>query len=61
MVANYMWMLCEGLHLHLALVVVFVREERTMKWFFVIGWGIPVLIVMVHSLVRVYVTEDTFM
>ncbi|XP_018579798.1 calcitonin receptor-like [Anoplophora glabripennis] len=61
MVANYMWMLCEGLHLHLALVVVFVREERTMKWFFVIGWGIPVVIVAVHSLVRVYVTEDTFM
>nr|CAH7712956.1 unnamed protein product [Callosobruchus chinensis] len=61
MVANYMWMLCEGLHLHLALVVVFVREERTMRWFYAIGWGVPVLIVMVHSLVRMYVTEDTFM
>lgn len=61
MVANYMWMFCEGLHLHLALVVVFVREERTMRWFYAVGWGVPVLIVMVHSLVRFYVTEDTFM
>lgn len=61
MVANYMWMLSEGLHLHLALVVVFVREERTMKWFFVIGWGFPVIIVAVHSLVRMYYTLDTDM
>ncbi|CAG9825401.1 unnamed protein product [Phaedon cochleariae] len=61
MVANYMWMLCEGLHLHLALVVVFVREERTMKWFFAIGWGIPVVIVIVHNFVRLFVTQDTYL
>ncbi|XP_060517453.1 calcitonin receptor-like [Cylas formicarius] len=59
MVSNYMWMFCEALHLHLALAVVFVREERTMKWFYVIGWGVSFVIVLVHSLVRIHVTEDT--
>ncbi|CAH1129414.1 unnamed protein product [Ceutorhynchus assimilis] len=59
MVANYMWMFCEALHLHLALVVVFVREERTMKWFHAIGWGFPFIIVLVHSMVRIYHNMDT--
>ncbi|CAG9854873.1 unnamed protein product [Phyllotreta striolata] len=59
MIANYMWMFCEGLHLHLALVVVFVREERTIKWFYGLGWGLPVLIVGVHNLVRYFYTKDT--
>ncbi|XP_030747809.1 calcitonin gene-related peptide type 1 receptor-like [Sitophilus oryzae] len=59
MVANYMWMFCEALHLHLALVVVFVREEITIKWFHAIGWGLTFIIVLIHSMVRVYVTRDT--
>uniref|UniRef100_A0A6P7FCC7 Calcitonin receptor-like n=1 Tax=Diabrotica virgifera virgifera TaxID=50390 RepID=A0A6P7FCC7_DIAVI len=59
MVANYMWMFCEGLHLHMALVVVFVREERTMRWFFGLGWGVPVIIVLVHNLIRIFYTRDT--
>ncbi|XP_066251250.1 calcitonin gene-related peptide type 1 receptor-like [Euwallacea similis] len=59
MVANYMWMFCEALHLHLALVVVFVREERTTKWFYGIGWGLPFFIVLVHSLIRMYYNRDT--
>ncbi|XP_050309564.1 calcitonin receptor-like [Anthonomus grandis grandis] len=59
MVANYMWMFCEALHLHLALVVVFVREERTMKWFYFVGWGIPFIIVLVHSLIRIFYNQDT--
>lgn len=61
MMANYMWMFCEALHLHIALVVVFVREEVTMKWFYWIGWCAPIKIVMVHCLVRFYVTKDTDM
>lgn len=59
MIANYMWMFCEALHLHLALVVVFVREERTMKWFYGIGWGLPLIIVIVHCLIRRYHSKDT--
>ncbi|XP_056642213.1 calcitonin gene-related peptide type 1 receptor-like [Diorhabda sublineata] len=59
MVANYMWMFCEGLHLHMALVVVFVREERTMRWFFGLGWGVPVLIIILHNSIRFFYTRDT--
>ncbi|KAG5883220.1 hypothetical protein JTB14_011412 [Gonioctena quinquepunctata] len=54
-------MLCEGLHLHLALIVVFVREERSMRWFFALGWGMPVVIVSVHSSIRIFYVGDTFM
>lgn len=61
MVANYMWMFCEALHLHLALVVVFVREEKTIKWFYAIGWGFSFIIVLVHALVRIYYSDDTQM
>lgn len=59
MVANYMWMFCEGLHLHLALVVVFVRDEVTMKWFFALGWIVPLILVSTYSIVRITVTKDT--
>ncbi|CAG9767554.1 unnamed protein product [Ceutorhynchus assimilis] len=59
MVANYMWMFCEALHLHIALVLVFLAEEKTMKWFYVIGWGSPCFIILVHNLVRVFYSQDT--
>ncbi|KAF2895466.1 hypothetical protein ILUMI_10708, partial [Ignelater luminosus] len=59
MVANYMWMFCEGLHLHIALVVVFVRDEVAVRWFFIIGWGISFVLVTVYGGVRYYVTADT--
>ncbi|XP_049822386.1 calcitonin receptor-like [Aethina tumida] len=59
MLANYMWMFCEGLHLHLALVVVFVREEVTMRWFFAVGWGAPLIFVGMYSLFRIFVSKDT--
>lgn len=52
MLANYMWMFCEGLHLHLALVVVFVRDEVTIKWFMAVGWGLPFIIVTIYAVVR---------
>ena len=61
MLANYMWMFCEGLHLHLALVVVFVRDEVTMKWFFALGWGAPLIIVTIYSIVRICILQDNYM
>ncbi|XP_063837278.1 calcitonin gene-related peptide type 1 receptor-like isoform X2 [Ostrinia nubilalis] len=52
MVTSYIWMFCEGLHLHIALVVVFVKDEVAMRWFVATGWGLPMLIVGVYSAVR---------
>ncbi|CAH1713994.1 calcitonin gene-related peptide type 1 receptor-like isoform X2 [Aphis gossypii] len=48
MVANYMWMFCEGLHLHMALVVVFVNDVYAMRWFYAIGWGAPAVLTIVY-------------
>lgn len=59
MVSNYMWMFCEGLHLHIALVVVFVRDEVAVRWFFGIGWGVSLSLVLIYGLVRYFITQDT--
>ncbi|XP_018326339.1 calcitonin receptor-like isoform X2 [Agrilus planipennis] len=59
MVANYMWMFCEGLHLHLVLVVVFIRDEVAMRWFFVIGWSVPLILILIYGLVRYNLAADT--
>ncbi|KAL0902378.1 hypothetical protein ABMA27_000263 [Loxostege sticticalis] len=52
MVTSYIWMFCEGLHLHIALVVVFVKDEVAMRWFVGTGWGLPLVIVGVYAVVR---------
>lgn len=60
MVANYFWMFCEGLHLHLALVVVFVKDNWAMRWFYFLGWGVPALITTLYTVVRYNTPEDTY-
>lgn len=59
LVANYMWMFCEGLYLHISLVVVFVKDEVAWKWFLLIGWGVPLLIISLYVTIRIHVLEDT--
>ncbi|XP_050436580.1 calcitonin gene-related peptide type 1 receptor-like isoform X1 [Adelges cooleyi] len=59
MVANYMWMFCEGLHLHLALVVVFVTDVYAMRWFYAIGWGFPIVVTSVYVMWRSSTPQDT--
>lgn len=58
MVANYMWMFCEGLHLHMALVVVFVNDVYAMRWFYAIGWALPAVLTTVYTFWRSY-SDDT--
>lgn len=52
MISSYFWMFCEGMHLHLVLVVVFIKDNVAMRIFMVIGWGIPVIIVAIYSFFR---------
>jgi hypothetical protein len=59
MVANYMWMFCEGLHLHLALVVVFVKERVVMRWFHATGWGLPFILTAIYAGVRGSTPDDS--
>ncbi|KAH9630321.1 hypothetical protein HF086_004454 [Spodoptera exigua] len=71
MVTSYLWMFCEGLHLHIALVVVsiyisngnvvqvFVKDEVAMRWFVILGWGGSLAIVLVYAVVRFFTPGAT--
>ncbi|CRL05620.1 CLUMA_CG018241, isoform A [Clunio marinus] len=52
MICNYFWMFCEGIHLHLALVVVFIKDDKAIKMFMVIGWIVPLIFVTIYSILR---------
>ncbi|XP_053369104.1 adhesion G-protein coupled receptor D2 [Clarias gariepinus] len=45
--AAFSWMLVEGLLLWSKVVIVNMSEDRHMKYYYLIGWGLPVLIVSV--------------
>ncbi|KAI3372756.1 hypothetical protein L3Q82_022716 [Scortum barcoo] len=51
--ASFSWMLVEGLLLWSKVVSVNISEDRRMKLYYVIGWGLPVLIVGVTLAVSV--------
>lgn len=58
MLSNYMWMFCEGLHLHLVLVVVFVKDTVALKWFYSIGWGVPLGVMAIYTYMRSFSDDD---
>ncbi|KAM7387977.1 hypothetical protein PAMP_024181 [Pampus punctatissimus] len=45
--AAFSWMLVEGLLLWSKVVAVNLSEDRHMKYYYLIGWGLPVLIVII--------------
>ncbi|XP_058061171.1 calcitonin gene-related peptide type 1 receptor [Anopheles bellator] len=59
MLVNYLWMFCEGLHLHLVLVIVFIKDIVALRWFVTIGWLLPVLLVSLYAIVRHSMPLDT--
>ncbi|GAB6018617.1 hypothetical protein CHUAL_000301 [Chamberlinius hualienensis] len=59
LVCNYFWMFCEGLYLHTILVIAFVDKESIMKWLYVIGWVIPIILTIVYAAVRNSFPEET--
>jgi len=59
LVCNYFWMFCEGLHLHTVLVQAFIDEEKMIKWFYLIGWGIPTVLTLIYAAVRSQFHVDT--
>jgi hypothetical protein len=47
----FMWMLLEGFQLYVMLVEVFESDKSRVKWYYLCGYGVPVLIVAVSSIV----------
>lgn len=50
-------MFCEGLYLHTILVNAFVTEEKILKWFYMIGWCIPIIFVSAYATFRANSTD----
>ncbi|MBN3293288.1 VIPR2 protein, partial [Polypterus senegalus] len=55
--ANFFWLLVEGLYLHTLLVIIF-SENRHFIVYLLIGWGIPLIFVTAWTLTKLYL-EDT--
>ncbi|XP_041654771.1 calcitonin gene-related peptide type 1 receptor-like isoform X2 [Cheilinus undulatus] len=50
--STYFWMLCEGIYLHtLIIVAVFVGEQQ-LFWYYILGWGFPVVPAITYAVAR---------
>ncbi|XP_023262353.1 calcitonin gene-related peptide type 1 receptor-like [Seriola lalandi dorsalis] len=50
--SSYFWMLCEGIYLHtLIIVAVFVGEQQ-LFWYYVLGWGFPIVPALTYAVAR---------
>ncbi|XP_019382245.1 PREDICTED: glucagon-like peptide 1 receptor [Gavialis gangeticus] len=55
--ANYYWLLVEGMYLYTLLVLSVFSEQRIFRLFLCIGWGVPMLFVILWGTVK-YLYED---
>ncbi|XP_011685564.1 PREDICTED: secretin receptor [Wasmannia auropunctata] len=52
-VANYAWILMEGLYLHNLVFLALCTDTSTITLYIVLGWGLPVLVVVPWIIIRV--------
>ncbi|KFP85724.1 Vasoactive intestinal polypeptide receptor 1, partial [Acanthisitta chloris] len=50
--ANFYWLLVEGLYLQTLLLLTFTSDRRYIWWYILIGWGVPMVTVGVWVLTR---------
>ncbi|KAF5903371.1 calcitonin gene-related peptide type 1 receptor, partial [Clarias magur] len=55
---NYFWMLCEGIYLHTLIVVAVFAQKQHLKWYYLLGWGFPLLPTTIHAIARSYYYDD---
>lgn len=59
---NYFWMLCEGVYLHTLIIVAVFVEEQKLFWYYVLGWGFPLIPAIIHSIARnTYFNDNCWM
>ncbi|KAJ0070566.1 hypothetical protein NL108_016155, partial [Boleophthalmus pectinirostris] len=55
---NYFWMLCEGIYLHTLIVVAVFAEKQHLLWYYLLGWGFPLIPASIHAIARSYYYND---
>ncbi|KAL2088140.1 hypothetical protein ACEWY4_016968 [Coilia grayii] len=58
MSCNYFWMLCEGIYLHTLIVVAVFAEKQHLMWYYLLGWGFPLIPTLIHAIARFYYYND---
>ncbi|XP_058259700.1 calcitonin gene-related peptide type 1 receptor [Hemibagrus wyckioides] len=54
----YFWMLCEGIYLHTLIVVAVFAEKQRLIWYYLLGWGFPIIPAVIHAIARSYYYND---
>ncbi|XP_052126472.1 secretin receptor-like isoform X2 [Frankliniella occidentalis] len=56
--ANYSWILMEGLYLHNLIFLALFSDTSSIKLYVALGWGLPSIFVLAWVIVRIYVEND---